>query len=122
MANVKQSLTSVMGLGGAIAAALVDLDSGMTLGTVGGGDDFNIEVAAAANTEVVRGELAAIEALGLQTEIEDILVTLGTQYHVVRPIAAAGGRLFLYAALDKTKANLAMSRLTIAQIARGLTL
>jgi hypothetical protein len=52
MANIKQSLDAVMQLDGAIAAAVVDWKSGMTLGTAGSG--MNIDVAAAGNTNVVR--------------------------------------------------------------------
>ena len=120
MANVKDSLNSAMTLSGSIAAALVDLDSGMALGTVGGGADFNIDVAAAANTEVVRAKMNAMEMLGLNTGIEDILITLGTQYHIVRPITTGGSVLFLYLALDKGKANLALARHKVNEIVGAL--
>lgn len=36
-----------MNIGGAVGVALVDYDSGMSLGTSGGGDWLNLEVAAA---------------------------------------------------------------------------
>lgn len=120
MANVKDSLNSAMSLSGSIAVALVDLNSGMALGTAGGGDDFNIDVAAAANTEVVRAKLAAMDMLGLNTSIEDILITLGTQYHIVRPILSGGNPLFLYVALDKAKANLALARHKVNEIVNTL--
>lgn len=120
MANVKDSLNSAMTLSGAIAVALVDLDSGMALGTSGGGDDFNIEVAAAANTEVVRAKLNAMEMLGLQTNIEDVLITLGNQYHIVRPAKIGSSQLFLYIALDKAKANLALARHKVNEIVASL--
>jgi hypothetical protein len=37
----------LMNIGGAVGVALVDYDSGMSLGTSGGGDWLNLEVAAA---------------------------------------------------------------------------
>lgn len=120
MANVSDSLNTAMGVSGAIAAALVDVESGMTLGTVGGSDKFNIETAAAANTDVVRAKLAAMEALGLDTSIEDILITLGNQYHIIRPTTIGGSPMFLYLALDKSKSNLAMSRMKVNEIVGAL--
>ena len=46
--------------------------------------------------------------LALDDTIEDILITLGKQYHIIRPCANLKG-LFIYLVLDKS-ANLAMAR------------
>ncbi|MET9952205.1 hypothetical protein ABZ135_11745 [Streptomyces sp. NPDC006339] len=111
MANTETSLKEAAQIEGAIGAALVDYTSGMALGTIGGGQELDLNVAAAANTDVVRAKVRAMEALGLNDEIEDILITLGTQYHLIRLLRSRGGSgLFLYLALDKTRANLAMAR------------
>jgi hypothetical protein len=98
---------TIMQLPGAVGVAIVDLESGMSLGQAGGGS-LNLEVAAAGNTEVVPGEDAHDERPGLSEEIEDILITLGTQYHIIRPLRTKGSAgLFVYVALEKSKANLA---------------
>ncbi|MEV6925099.1 hypothetical protein AB0M46_11440 [Dactylosporangium sp. NPDC051485] len=112
-----------MTIDGAIAVALVDYTSGMTLGTVGGGPDFDITVAAAGNTDVVRAKLRTIEMLGLPDAVEDILITLNNQYHIIRPLSSAGGHgLFLYLALAKARANLALARHQLRGIEEGLQL
>ncbi|MFC8879418.1 hypothetical protein, partial [Streptomyces ardesiacus] len=81
MANLETSLKECLSsIDGSTAVALVDYTSGMALGTLGGGKDFNLEVAAAGNTDVVRSKLRTMEHLGLKDEIEDILITLNTQY------------------------------------------
>jgi hypothetical protein len=111
MANMDVSLKEMLAIDGAIGAAVVDYGSGMALGTLGGSKDLDLQVAAAANTEVVKAKLRAMDALKLNDSIEDILITLGGQYHIIRPLTSRGGKgLFLYLALERTRANLAMAR------------
>lgn len=120
--DVETALKEAMQIEGAVGAALVDYDSGMALGTVGGGKYLNLEVAAAGNTEVVRAKVRTMNSLGLADEIEDILITLGRQYHLIRLLnATKTGSLFLYLALDRNRANLAMARHQLRTIESGLT-
>lgn len=107
MSNIKQTLDELMTLDGAMCAAVVDSASGMILGSIGSGVD--LEVAAAGNTEVVRAKMKTMRALGLNDVIEDMLITLGKQYHIIRPSARKEG-VFLYFVLDKQRSNLAMAR------------
>lgn len=123
MANLDVALKSAMNIDGAIGAALVDHSSGMTLGVAGGTGEIDLTVAAAGNTDVVRAKLRTIEMLDLNDEIEDILITLGTQYHLIRPLTNRAGRgLFLYLALSKSRANLAMARHQLRVIEESLEL
>ncbi|RYE59800.1 MAG: hypothetical protein EOP20_04215 [Hyphomicrobiales bacterium] len=107
MANIKLSLDELLTLDGALCASIVDSTSGMILGAAGSGVDM--EVAAAGNTEVVRAKMKTMRALGLNDVIEDILITLGKQYHIIRPSSRKEG-VFIYFVLDKQRANLAMAR------------
>jgi hypothetical protein len=117
MSSIKQSMDDMMTIDGAMCAALVDSSSGMILGQVGSGVD--LEVAAAGNTEVVRAKLKTMRALGLNDVIEDILITLGKQYHIIRPMGRKEG-LFIYLVLDKNKSNLAMARRKVQDIEREM--
>ncbi|CAM5337036.1 hypothetical protein SAVIM338S_01004 [Streptomyces avidinii] len=118
MANVETALKeATTGIDGVLGAALVDYGSGMALGTIGGGKDLDLTVAAAGNTDVVRAKLRTMEMLNLNDEIEDILITLGSQYHLIRLLKGRGtSGLFLYLALDKQRANLAMARHQLKKI------
>ena len=122
MAQLDVSLKEAMEIAGAVGVALVDYDSGMMLGSAGGGN-LDLEVAAAGNTEVVRAKMATMAQLGLDETIEDILITLQSQYHLIRIVTSArGGGLFLYLALNTAQANLAMARRQLSEIEASLVI
>ncbi len=103
----KLSLDDLKGLDGYIASAIVDSDSGLALAM--DGDNIDLDLAAAGNTEVLRAKRRVAASLGLNDNIEDILITLGKQYHLLRPLER-NPALFIYVVLDRKKANLAMAR------------
>jgi hypothetical protein len=119
MANIKESMDALLQSDGAMCTAIVDANSGMVLGQSGTGLD--LELAAAGNTEVVRAKLKTMKSLGLSDKIEDILITLGTQYHIIRPVASKEG-LFVYLVLDKAKSNLALARRNCQEVESTLSL
>lgn len=118
MANIQQSLAKAMDIGGAVGVALVDFKSGMCLGTAGGGN-IDLELAAAGNTEVVRAKKSVRDKLGLPDKIEDILITLDSQYHLIRMLHN-NINLFMYLVLDRNRANLALARMELAKIDENL--
>lgn len=122
MASVEVSLKEIMtGVEGALGAAVVDYSSGMALGTLGGGKELDLTVAAAGNTDVIRAKVRTMEMLGLTSQIEDILITLGSQYHLIRLVTGRNGNgLFLYLVLDKSRSNLAMARHQLKRIEENL--
>jgi hypothetical protein len=123
VANLDVALKSAMSVEGAIGVALVDYTSGMTLGVLGGGPDLDLTVAAAGNTDVVRAKMRTIEMLNLPDGIEDILITLDTQYHLIRPLRSRTGKgLFMYLALSKSRANLALARHQLRQVEESIEL
>jgi predicted regulator of Ras-like GTPase activity (Roadblock/LC7/MglB family) len=117
MATIRQRLDELMTVDGALGASIVDGSSGMMLGSVGGGVD--LELAAAGNSEVVRAKLKTMRQLGLNEVIEDILITLGKQYHILRPHSRKEA-VFIYFVLDRSKSNLALARRKAQDVERDL--
>ena len=117
MANINESLAKLLEIDGALCCAVVDANSGMLLGKAGSGLD--LDLAAAGNTEVVRAKLKTMKSLGLSDTIEDILITLGKQYHVIRPVLSKPG-LFVYVVLDKARSNLALARRNTQDVEQAL--
>lgn len=117
--NVKESLSKILQIDGAVGTCVVDSNSGMMLGAEGGGN-IDLEVAAAGNTEVVRAKRKTMAALKIDDKIQDILITLGGHYHLIRPLAS-NDALFIYLVLDKTKGNLAMARHQLSETEKSMT-
>ena len=99
---------------GFIAGCLVDSDTGLMMASEGSGA-FDIEAAAAANTEVVKAKRAAMKMLKLDDHIEDILISLGKQYHLIRPMEK-NPAIFMYVALDRKASNLGMARVQVKNV------
>jgi hypothetical protein len=120
--DIDTALKEAMEIDGALGVSLVDYESGMALGSLGGGKYLNLEVAGAGNTEVIRAKMRTLESLGLKDTIDDILITLGRQYHLIRLVnGQSHAGLFIYLALDKQKANLALARHRLKGIENELT-
>ena len=103
---------------GFIAASLVDLDSGMTLAIKGSRTEFDLTAASAYNSELVKQKLKIMRTLGLSGTIEDMLITLTDQIHLVKLV---GSNTFLYLAVDRKQSNLAMVRSAVNRHANALT-
>jgi predicted regulator of Ras-like GTPase activity (Roadblock/LC7/MglB family) len=116
--DIKGSLTQLTKIDGSLGAALVDYESGMCLGTAGN-PGFDLELAAAGNTDVVRAKKNARDKIGIKDKIEDILISLTGQYHLIRMV---GTTMFFYVVLDRAKSNLALARKEIATIEKNLAI
>jgi len=118
--SIREALDETMQIDGAIGAAIVDFESGMTLGTAGG-RNLDMELAGAGNTEVVRSKKNIIHDLGLDEEVQDILVSLNTQYHLIR-MCERHDDIFIYVVIDRSQGNLGLARRKIDEIDKKLEL
>ena len=118
--SIQESLEEIMDIQGAIGAAIVDYNNGMTLGSIGG-RNLDMELAGSGNTEVVRAKKNILHDLGIDEEIRDILVTLDSQFHLVR-ICEHHEDVFIYMAIDQSQGNLGLARRSIDKIDEKLDL
>jgi predicted regulator of Ras-like GTPase activity (Roadblock/LC7/MglB family) len=103
---------------GFIAASLVDLDSGMTLGARSLRADFDLTAASAYNSEMVKQKLKIMKALKLETVLEDMILTLGDQIHLIKLVSPT---TFIYLAADRAHANLAIVRNAVTKHAAAFS-
>jgi hypothetical protein len=118
MMNVDAALKEAMSIEGAVGVALVDWETGLSLGTLGGGKVIDLNLAAAGNTDVIRAKMRTMESLRLNDQIVDILITLEKQYHLIRLLKNPrnGAGLFLYLVLERSRSNLALARHHLSRI------
>jgi predicted regulator of Ras-like GTPase activity (Roadblock/LC7/MglB family) len=103
---------------GFIAASLVDMDSGMTLGSKSSRADFDLTAASAYNSELVKQKMKIMKTLNLKTTLEDIVMTLGDQIHLIKMISTA---TFVYLAAERASTNLAIVRTVVNKHSGTLT-
>ena len=97
---------------GFIAASLVDLESGMTLAVKSVRPDFDLTAASAYNSELVKQKLKIMQTLQLSGSIEDMLISLTDQIHLIKVLNKT---TFLYLAVDKSQSNLAIVRAAVGK-------
>ena len=102
---------------GFIAASLVDLDSGMTLAIKASRTEFDLTAASAYNSELVKQKLKIMATLQLSGTIEDMLISLTDQIHLIKLLNKS---TFLYLAVDRSQSNLAIVRAAVGRHASSL--
>ena len=98
-------------ISGFIAVAVTEIETGLSYGSLSADPTFDPEIASAYNLEVVKAKFKAISALGLNSEIDDILITLSNQIHIID--VSPNRKFMIYLAADSSKANLGMTRAVI---------
>ncbi|WP_428231042.1 hypothetical protein [Flavobacterium sp.] len=105
-------------INGFIAVSITEVETGMSYSSLSLNPNFDPELASAYNLEVVKAKLSAIKALGLDQKINDILITLTDQIHIID--VSEDGKYFIYLAVDSTKANLGLTRATLSKFKKDI--
>jgi hypothetical protein len=118
--QVTQALQTLSALDGVFACAVVDAGTGLILAQQArAGQPVELELAAAASTQVLRTHQQAARDLGLTAEIDEVMTSAGPRHHVMRTISHHRG-LFLFAVLDKQRTNLALARYKLMEAEQGM--
>jgi CheY-like chemotaxis protein len=121
-ANVSDAVASCLRkigeISGVLGAAFIDFHSGETLGAITRDAGFETVASARANLEMLRAKVAMISSLGLIDTIEDIVITTRHQYYVLR-MSARLSRQFVFVALSRDHATLALARFLVDEALRG---
>lgn len=103
---------------GFIAVAVTEIKTGMSYCSLSVDPSFDPELASAYNLEVIKAKFAAVKALGLTQKIDDVLITLSTQIHIID--VSDNGEYFVYLAVDSSKANLGMTRAILKKYSKDI--
>jgi CheY-like chemotaxis protein/predicted regulator of Ras-like GTPase activity (Roadblock/LC7/MglB family) len=117
MAHVQCIIERLHRLDGYSTAMLVDSQSGMVLGGDGEITDIDLQVAAAGYSELYRLKRGLVDSLGTGDQIEDVVITLSHQYHVLHALADQPS-LLLCVVLDRNRASLGLARYALAAAAQ----
>jgi len=110
--DVEGLLADVLTIEGAIGAALVHATTGEILGQTAVGRGLDMTRAAKIALDLVQA------ALRLRDGIEDIMITVDTQYHLMR-LLGRGEDVFVHLVLDRDRSSLGMARQQLAKLARN---
>ena len=88
------------------AMAICDIQSGETLFAESLEPSFDIELAAACNLEVIKAKLKAIETLELDDTIDNIVIHLENDVHIIDITKSA--QYFIYLALDAKQSTIGL--------------
>ena len=116
--DLSEAIEKIAGeLNGFIAASFVDVDSGLTLAVRSTRPEFDLDAASAFNSEMVKQKQKTIRVLKLSSKLEDMLLTLSDQIHLIKMISDS---TFLYLAAEKAATNLAIVRSTVGRHTQGI--
>jgi CheY-like chemotaxis protein len=119
--HLQRLIEALRRLDGYAAAMMVDGDSGLIVGGDDRAPDLELQTAAAGYSELYRIKRDLLAALGVGDEIEDVVITMSSHYHVLHAVAGQPS-LLLCVVLDRSSTSLGLARYAIRasdQLARG---
>ena len=119
-ARAKQAMAGMLALDGLLGCAVVDATSGLVLAHESrGGPAIDMDLAAAACSQVMRAHRQAARSMGLPDRIDEVMTSAGPRQQIMRTMSGHAD-LFLLVLLDKQRTNLALARFQLLEVERGL--
>ena len=110
MADLLQEFgeTITQNVPGFLALSIMEIRNGICYYSKSANKNYDIDLGASFILEMVRAKLNGINALQQQQKIEDITITLTSQFHIVN--VSEQNEYLIYLAVDATIANLTMTK------------
>lgn len=121
LGNVMTNLNRLERADGFLGAALFDIEANACLASVDHGSTVGVEAAVGAHVDVLQANRRTIARLDLSDEVEDIVISLTGEYHLLRLVRRQPS-LFFFLTLDRERANLAMARYLLSDVERDIVL
>ncbi|MEQ9306578.1 MAG: hypothetical protein RJQ14_21875 [Marinoscillum sp.] len=101
-------------ISGLKAISAVEVDSGLSHGSLIVDEKFDLDAASAYNAEVLKAKIKAKNAMGMDKEkIELIIIELSSQIHFIQPTHSE--KYLIYMAADKSS-NLGVTRKVMKEV------
>jgi len=117
--NVVSNLSRLERADGFLGAALVDLEKHACVASVDHGSMSGLEALGLGHVDLVQAKRRVIRDLELDDELEDIVISLGREYHLLR-LCRSRPRYYFFLTLDRSRANLAMARYLLSDVERDI--
>jgi predicted regulator of Ras-like GTPase activity (Roadblock/LC7/MglB family) len=115
------ALDAMLQVDGLMGCAVVDTATGMVVTQkVREEHPVDIDLAAAACTQVLRVHDRHARDMGLTDAVHEIMTSTPTRHHLIRSLSRHGG-LFIFALLDKQRSNLALARYKLMEAEQSLS-
>jgi predicted regulator of Ras-like GTPase activity (Roadblock/LC7/MglB family) len=115
------ALDAMLQVDGLMGCAVVDTATGLVIThKVREEHPVDIELAAAACTQVLRVHDRHARDMGLSDAVHEIMTSTPTRHHLIRSLSRHSG-LFVFALLDKQRSNLALARYKLMEAEQSLS-
>ncbi len=114
-ASIVELLAEALKIDGVTAAAVADWELDDSFRVPGATSESRSDAAAVANCRVMRAVMSGMQRLGLDSRVQDVLITLDEQSHILWPLPQHEG-LFLYLVVERSRGNLALTRHRLQKI------
>lgn len=120
-AHASRVLADTAAVEGLLGCAVVHAASGLALArrTLDDAPAFDVELASAAATQLLRAQRLVAANLGLAAPLEDLVACAGSRLFVLRTVARHP-ELFVFALFDQQRTNLALARHRLAELEKAL--
>jgi len=104
---------------GLIAISITEVETGISFLSYSTSSSFDPDLASSYNLEVAKAKMKAIEMLGLDQKINNIMINLEDQIHIID--MSKNYNYFIYLAVDSKKSNLGITLATLKKYKQGLS-